>query len=55
LHKTLPLLAKKFTVVAVDLRGIRKSAATKDGYDAANLVDDIHQLVQQLKLEVLTL
>lgn len=50
-RKTMPLLAKTFTVVAVDLRGVGKSREAKDGYDAANLAEDIHQLAQQLKLE----
>jgi pimeloyl-ACP methyl ester carboxylesterase len=50
-RKTMPLLAKTFTVVAVDLRGVGKSSEAKDGYDAANLAEDIHQLAQQLKLE----
>jgi pimeloyl-ACP methyl ester carboxylesterase len=35
-HRIMPLLAKQFTVVAVDLRGIGGSAATPGGYDAAN-------------------
>ena len=50
-HKIMPRLAKKFTVLAVDLRGVGGSAATSDGYDAANMAEDIHQLAQQLKLE----
>jgi pimeloyl-ACP methyl ester carboxylesterase len=50
-RKTMPLLAKTFTVVAVDLRGVGKSSEAKDGYDAANLAEDIHQLAQQLRLE----
>jgi pimeloyl-ACP methyl ester carboxylesterase len=50
-HRVIPLLAKKFTVVAVDLRGIGGSAATADGYDAANMAEDVHQLVEHLHLE----
>lgn len=50
-HHIMPRLAKKFTVVAVDLRGIGRSAATPAGYDAANVAEDIYQLTQQLKLE----
>jgi pimeloyl-ACP methyl ester carboxylesterase len=49
-HKVMPRLAKQFTVIAVDLRGISESKATKAGYESANLAEDIHQLVQQLKL-----
>jgi pimeloyl-ACP methyl ester carboxylesterase len=50
-RKVMPLLAKRFTVVAVDLRGVGGSAATPGGYDAANLAEDIHQLAAQLHLE----
>jgi pimeloyl-ACP methyl ester carboxylesterase len=50
-HRVMPLLAKHFTVVAVDLRGIGGSAATPGGYDAANMAEDVHQLVEHLHLE----
>ncbi|HEY1604474.1 MAG TPA: alpha/beta hydrolase [Allosphingosinicella sp.] len=47
----MPRLAKRFTVVAVDLRGIGGSKATASGYDAANMADDVHQLIEALKLQ----
>ena len=47
----MPRLAKRFTVIAVDLRGIGGSTATAAGYDAANMAEDIRQLVSTLKLE----
>ncbi|MGA8553997.1 MAG: alpha/beta hydrolase, partial [Candidatus Acidiferrales bacterium] len=50
-HHVMPQLAKQFTVVAVDLRGIGGSAATAGGYDAANMAEDVHQLVEHLHLE----
>jgi pimeloyl-ACP methyl ester carboxylesterase len=50
-HKVMPLLAKNFTVVAVDLRGVGGSTPTPTGYDAANLAEDIHQLALQLHLD----
>ena len=50
-HAIMPRLAKQFTVIAVDMRGIGGSAATTRGYDAANIAEDIHQLVSTLKLE----
>jgi pimeloyl-ACP methyl ester carboxylesterase len=50
-HRVMPLLAKHFAVVAVDLRGIGGSTATPDGYDAANMAEDVHQLVEHLHLE----
>ncbi len=50
-HRIMPLLAKQFTVVAVDLRGIGGSAATPGGYDAANMAEDVHHLAEDLHLE----
>ena len=50
-HRIMPRLAKQFTVVAVDLRGIGGSAATVGGYDAANMAEDVHQLAEHLHLE----
>jgi len=47
----MPTLAKHFTVVAVDLPGIGGSTSASNGYDAANMADDIHQLILVLKLE----
>jgi pimeloyl-ACP methyl ester carboxylesterase len=48
-HKIMPRLAKRFTVVAIDLRGIGGSSATPSGFDAANLAEDLHQLAAALK------
>jgi pimeloyl-ACP methyl ester carboxylesterase len=50
-HRVMPLLAKQFTIVAVDLRGIGGSAVTADGYDAANMAEDVHQLAELLHLD----
>ncbi len=50
-RRIMPRLAKKFTVVAVDLRGVGGSSATPSGYDKANLAEDVYQLTKQLKLE----
>jgi pimeloyl-ACP methyl ester carboxylesterase len=50
-HKVMPQLVMRFTVVAVDLRGVGRSAVTPGGYDAANLSEDIHQLAEQLHLK----
>ena len=50
-HQIMPRLAKKFTVIAVDLRGVGSSSATPGGYESANMAEDIRQLTQQLKLE----
>ena len=50
-HQVMPRLAKQFTVIAVDLRGVGGSAASAGGYDAANMAKDIHELAEQLHLE----
>jgi pimeloyl-ACP methyl ester carboxylesterase len=55
-HAIMPRLAKQFTVIAVDLRGVGASTTepgtTKPGgYDAANMAEDVHQLVAALKLD----
>jgi pimeloyl-ACP methyl ester carboxylesterase len=47
----MPRLAKRFTVIAVDLRGVGESTPSDGGYDAVNLAEDIHQLVMSLGLE----
>jgi len=47
----MPRLTKRFTVIAVDLRGVGESAPSDSGYDAANLAEDVHQLVTSLGLE----
>jgi pimeloyl-ACP methyl ester carboxylesterase len=50
-HAIMPRLAKQFTVIAVDLRGVGGSKVTAGDYDAANMAEDIRQLVLALKLE----
>jgi pimeloyl-ACP methyl ester carboxylesterase len=50
-RRVMPRLANRFTVLAVDLRGVGVSAPSLGGYDAANLAEDIHQLVEQLHLQ----
>jgi len=50
-HAIMPRLAKRFTVIAIDLRGIGGSSATAEGYDAANMAKDVHDLVAALGLE----
>ncbi len=44
------LLADRYTVLAVDLRGIGKSKATRADYDAETLANDIHELAGQLAM-----
>jgi len=50
-HAIMPRLAKRFTVISVDLRGVGGSQATAGGYDAANMAEDVYQLASALKLE----
>jgi pimeloyl-ACP methyl ester carboxylesterase len=47
----MPQLAKQFTVIAVDLRGVGASTGKPGGYDAPNMAEDVHQLVAALKLD----
>jgi pimeloyl-ACP methyl ester carboxylesterase len=47
----MPRLAKRFTVIAVDLRGIGGSSVLSGSYEAANMAEDICQLVTALKLQ----
>jgi pimeloyl-ACP methyl ester carboxylesterase len=47
----MPRLAKRFTVVAVDLPGIGKSGPASGGYEIPKIAGDIHALAETLKLE----
>lgn len=46
----MPRLAERHTVVAVDLRGVGGSDAPPDGYDAATMARDVHDLIDRLDL-----
>src|SRR5258708_28259453 len=45
------LLAGRYTVIAVDLRGIGESTATRADYDAETQANDIHELTSQLAIK----
>jgi pimeloyl-ACP methyl ester carboxylesterase len=47
-HKVMPALAKNYTVIAPDLRGLGDSSKPPTGYDGNTTSEDIHQLVSQL-------
>ncbi len=49
-RKIIPDLAERFTIVAPDLRGCGDSDRPTSGYDKCTVAEDIHQLVQHLKL-----
>ena len=44
----MPALAKNYTVIAPDLRGLGDSSRPLTGYDGKTTAEDIHQLVAQL-------
>jgi len=47
-HKVMPPLAKNYTVIAPDLRGLGDSSKPLTGYDGKTVAEDIHQLVTHL-------
>ena len=50
-HKIMPRLARTFTVIAIDMRGVGRSTGPAARFDATDVAADIRQLVQALKLE----
>jgi pimeloyl-ACP methyl ester carboxylesterase len=50
-RRIMPRLARTFTVIAVDVRGVGGSTPTPTDYDAATLAEDIHRLALHLELE----
>jgi pimeloyl-ACP methyl ester carboxylesterase len=50
-HKVMPALAKNYTVIAPDLRGLGDSSKPLTGYDGKTVAEDIYQLVTQLGFE----
>lgn len=44
----MPILAKNYTVIAPDLRGLGDSSKPPTGYDGKNVAEDIYQLVTNL-------
>ncbi len=47
-HNVMPALAKNYTVIAPDLRGLGDSSKPPTGYDGKTTAEDIYQLVSQL-------
>src|SRR5919202_524763 len=54
-HKVMPALAKNYTVIAPDLRGLGDSSKPPTGYDGKTLAEDIHQLVGKLGFKTIFL
>ena len=50
-RRLMPRLAESFTVIAIDLRGVGGSAAPSDGYAAADLAEDVRQLLGALEVD----
>ena len=51
----MPDLAKNYTVIAPDLRGLGDSSKPPTGYDGKTVAEDIHQLVTQLGFKTIFL
>jgi pimeloyl-ACP methyl ester carboxylesterase len=47
-HNIMPALAKNYTVIAPDLRGLGDSSKAPVGYDGKTTAEDIYQLISQL-------
>ncbi|MBV9179473.1 MAG: alpha/beta hydrolase [Nitrososphaeraceae archaeon] len=54
-HKVMPALAKNYTVIAPDLRGLGDSSKPPTGYDGKTVAEDIHQLVTKLGFKTIFL
>jgi len=54
-HKVMPALAKNYTVIAPDLRGLGDSSKPLTGYDGKTVAEDIHQLVTKLGFKTIFL
>src|ERR1051326_5560567 len=54
-HKVMPALAKTYTVIAPDLRGLGDSSKPLTGYDGKTLAEDMHQLVTKLGFKTIFL
>ena len=49
-RKVIPALSERFTVIAPDLRGCGDSDRPSSGYDKRTVAEEVHQLVQHLRL-----
>ncbi|KGO82538.1 alpha/beta hydrolase [Flavobacterium beibuense F44-8] len=47
-HKVMPILATKFKVIAIDIRGMGSSHKPMEGYDKKNMALDVYMLVDKL-------
>jgi pimeloyl-ACP methyl ester carboxylesterase len=54
-HRVMPDLAKNYTVIVPDLRGLGDSSNPPTGYDGKTVAEDIHQLVGKLGFKTIFL
>jgi pimeloyl-ACP methyl ester carboxylesterase len=54
-HKVIPALAKHFTIIAPDLRGLGDSDRPEAGYEKHIVAEDVYQLVRSLGCEKINL
>ncbi|MEI9910250.1 MAG: alpha/beta hydrolase [Bacteroidota bacterium] len=47
-HKIMPLLAEKYHVIVVDIRGMGSSGRPAEGYDKKTMAKDIYELIHRL-------
>jgi pimeloyl-ACP methyl ester carboxylesterase len=47
-HKVMPILATKYHVIVVEMRGMGSSDKPTDGYEKKNMAKDIHEIVKKL-------
>ena len=50
-RQVMPALAKNYTVIAPDLRGLGDSSRPLTGYDGKTTAEDIHQLVVSIGIQ----
>ncbi|WP_025762474.1 alpha/beta fold hydrolase [Dyadobacter tibetensis] len=50
-HKVMPILASRFRVVIVELRGMGNSDKPMEGYEKKNMAKDVFELVEKLGFE----
>jgi len=50
-HKVMPILAAKYRVVVVEIRGMGSSDKPNDGYGKKNMATDVYELVREMGYE----
>jgi len=50
-HKVMPILAEKYCVIVIEMRGMGSSDKPADGYEKKNMAKDVFELVEKLGYE----